>query len=240
MIKGIYSSAAAMRAGIVRQDLTANNLANASTTGFKRDRFVIEQQLDGANVGDSRNLLDAVKGAGYTAFSAGPLESTEAPLDFALQGSGFFVVTDQDGTHYTRNGRFDRNAEGQLVDAEGRRVQGEGGDLTIPPGIVTVSDDGRVSVDGVSLDRLRVVEFENPGELVKTKDSLFSDPNNAAGERAVARTSVAQGFLEQSNVDAVREMVEMIATARHYEASSRLMTAQDASLNHVVNDIGRV
>jgi len=240
MIKGIYTSGAAMRAGMVRQELNANNLANASTTGFKRDRFVVEEKFDGANVSDARELIAAVKAGSYTNFQPGPMEPTEAPLDFALQGSGFFVVADDEGTHYTRNGRFDRNADGQLVDADGRRVQGEGGDITLPPGIVTVSDDGRISVDGTNIDRLRVVEFENPGALAKTKNGLFSDPTSAAGERAVARTSVAQGFLEQSNVDSVREMIEMIATARHYEASSRLMMAQDTSLNHVVNDIGRV
>jgi len=240
MIKGIYNSGAAMRAGTLRQDVTANNLANASTAGFKQERFVLEQKVDGKNVGDSRNLLEAVKASSYVNFSAGPLESTESPLDFALQGPGFFTLADDEGTYYTRNGRFDRNADGQLVDAQGRRLQGVGGDITLPPGIVTLTDDGNLSVDGVSIDKLRVVEFTDTGALVKKGDSLFTDPNNAAGEQQVLRTNVAQGFLEQSNVDAVREMVEMIANSRHYEASSRLMSAQDQSLNHVVNDIGRV
>lgn len=229
-----------MRAGILRQDVTANNLANASTTGYKQDRFVLEQQVDPNNVGSSRNLLEAVKGSSYTNFKPGSLEPTESPLDFAMQGSGFFVIADDAGTHYTRNGRFDRNSDGALVDAQGRRVQGVGGDITLPPGVVTLTDDGSVSVDGKTIDKLRVVEFENTGALVKTGDDLFSDPNSAAGERDVERNSIQQGFLEQSNVDAVREMIEMIATSRHYEASSKLMSAQDQSLNHVVNDIGRV
>lgn len=239
MIKGIYNSGAAMRAGLLRQDITANNLANASTTGFKQDRFVLEQQVDGKNVDENRNLLTAVNAGRYVNFSSGPLENTTAPLDFALQGEGFFVIADDSGTFYTRNGRFDRNAEGTLVDAQGRRVQGVGGDITLP-GTITVADDGSVSVDGKPVDRLRVVEFDDPGSLAKNGDNLFSDPSSAAGERDALRPQVAQGFLEQSNVDAVREMVEMIATSRHYEASSRLLMAQDTSLNHVVNDIGRV
>lgn len=229
-----------MRAGIVRQDITANNLANSATAGFKQDRFVLESQLDGKDAGPDKTLLESVKASRYVSFGAGPLESTESPLDFALQGNGFFVIADDDGTHYTRNGRFDRNVEGMLVDAQGRRVQGQGGDITVPPGIITVSDDGNLSVDGIVLDKLRVVEFQDASKLEKSGDGMFSDPNNAAGEAQVARASVAQGFLEQSNVDAVREMVEMIATARHYEASSRLMMAQDQSLSHVVNDIARV
>lgn len=121
-----------MRAGLLRQDITANNLANASTTGFKQDRFVLEQQVDGKNVDENRNLLTAVNAGRYVNFSSGPLENTTAPLDFALQGEGFFVIADDSGTFYTRNGRFDRNAEGTLVDAQGRRVQGVGGDITLP------------------------------------------------------------------------------------------------------------
>lgn len=240
MIKGIYNSGAAMRAGILRQDVTANNLANTSTTGFKQQRFALEQEVDGRNVGETRNLLQAVKAAGYVNFSPGPLEATESPLDFALQGPGFFALADDNGVQFTRNGRFDRNSEGLLVDAEGRRVQGSGGDITIPPGVITLSDDGTISVDGAAIDKLRIVEFQNPQALTKSGNNLFRDELAEAGEIEVARTSVMQGFLEQSNVDAVREMVEMIANSRHYEASSRLMTVQDQTLNHVVNDIGRV
>lgn len=229
-----------MRAGTLRQDVTANNLANASTVGFKQERFVLEQKVDGGNVGNSRNLLEAVKASSYVNFSSGPLESTESPLDFALQGPGFFTVADDEGTYYTRNGRFDRNADGVIVDAQGRRLQGIGGDITTPPGIITLTDDGNISVDGTSIDKLRVVEFSDTGALIKKGDNLFTDPNGVAGEQQVSRTNVVQGFLEQSNVDAVREMIEMITNSRTYEASSRLMSAQDQTLNHVVNDIGRV
>lgn len=229
-----------MRAGILRQEVTANNLANASTTGYKQDRFVLEQQVDAKNVGNSRNLLEAVQGSSYVNFNAGPLEATEAPMDFALQGPGFFVVADGEQSYFTRNGRFDRNADGALVDAQGRRVQGIGGDIALPPGTITLTDAGSLSVDGVTIDKLRVVEFDNPSALTKSGSDLFSNVDGAAGEREILRTSVAQGFLEQSNVDAVREMVEMIATSRNYEASSRLMTTQDQSLSHVVNDIARL
>jgi flagellar hook-basal body protein len=90
MIKGIYNSGAAMRAGLLRQDITANNLANASTTGFKQDRFVLEQEVDGKNVDGNRNLLTAVKGGRYVNYQSGPIEETSSPLDFALQGNGFF------------------------------------------------------------------------------------------------------------------------------------------------------
>ncbi|MCB9365993.1 MAG: flagellar basal-body rod protein FlgF [Calditrichaeota bacterium] len=240
MIKGIYTSGSAMRAGIVRQGITANNLANTGTAGFKRDRFVLEQEVQGTDGAPDRKLGESVLASSYVSMGAGPLENTGSPLDFALQSKGFFVVADDTGSFYTRNGRFDRNAEGTLVDAQGRRLQGQGGDITLPPGTITLGDDGNLSVDGVIVDKLRVVEFTDPLKLEKSGYALFTDPNAAAGEDDVVRPQIAQGFLEQSNVDAVREMVEMIATARHYEASSRLMTAQDQSLNHVVNDIGRV
>jgi flagellar basal-body rod protein FlgF len=239
MIKGIYTSATAMREGILRQEINASNLANAGTTGFKRDRLFI-QELTAAQTGSATTDPLSKDIGKWTEFSAGAYMPTSAPLDFSLQGKGFFVVSDGQSEFYTRDGHFERNSEGQLVDVQGRLVQGEGGNITLPAGLVSASSDGSLSVDGVNVDRLRVVNFDNPQTLQKAAGSAFAKSAQTAADVPVENPVVRQGFLESSNVDAVKEMVEMIATARNYEINAKLLTAQDDTLRQTVGELGRV
>jgi flagellar basal-body rod protein FlgF len=239
MIKGLYTSATAMRQGIIRQEMTANNLANAGTTGFKRDRFFAEELIAAQTDKVTTDPLSSQAGK-WTEYSQGAFVPTSAGLDFALQSEGFFVVSDGQSEFYTRDGHFERNSEGQLVDLQGRTVQGEGGNVTLPAGLVTSSADGRLSVDGVPVDRLRVVAFDNPQSLQKASGSAFTKSPQTASEVPVENPVVRQGFLESSNVDTVKEMVEMISTARNYEINAKLLTTQDATLQHSVNEVGRV
>jgi flagellar basal-body rod protein FlgF len=238
MIKGIYTSATAMRQGILRQEITANNLANASTAGFKRDRLFV-QELVAAQEGSGTDPL-ALKSSHWTDFEPGAYDPTGNSLDLALQGRGFFVVSDGQTECYTRNGHFERTAEGRLVDERGRAVQGEGGNITLPTGVVTVQANGTVSVDDTVIDRLRVVDFENLHSLRKAAGSAFTKSNEADTEAPVENPTIRQGFLESSNVDSVKEMVEMISTARNYEINAKLVTVQDDTLRHSANEIGRV
>ncbi len=124
--------------------------------------------------------------------------------------------------------------------AKGRAVQGEGGNILLPPGTVTVSANGRVSVDGTAIDKLRIVTVDNPQTLRKAAGSAFARGDDTAGEMPVESPTVRQGFLETSNVDTVKEMVEMISTARNYEVNAKLLTTQDGTLQHTVNELGRV
>ena len=237
MIKGIYTSAMAMRQGILRQEVTANNLANANTTGFKRDRLFVEE-LTAAGENPTTDPL-SVNTRHWTEFTSGAFNPTGGPLDLALQSRGLFVVSDGQTEYYTRDGRFQRGADGLLVDVQGRAVQGDGGSITLPAGLVSVSPEGVISVDGVVIDRLRVVNFDDPQALRKASGSAFTKSDDAA-EIPLENAVVRQGFLEASNVDTVKEMVEMISTARNYEINAKLLTAQDETLRHAVNDIGRV
>ncbi|RPH93202.1 flagellar basal-body rod protein FlgF [candidate division KSB1 bacterium] len=239
MIKGIYTSSMALRQGILRQDITANNLANANTTGFKRDRLFAQELIAADNANITNNPL-SIETEHYTVFSQGAFNPTEGPLDFALQCKGFFVVSDGQTESYTRDGHFERSSDGLLVDVQGRAVQGEGGNITLPQGLVTVSADGVVSVEGAVIDRFRVVDFDNPQTLQKAAGSAFTKSDQTDAEVPVEAPVVRQGFLETSNVDAVKEMVEMIATARHYEINAKLLTTQDDTLRHATNEIGRV
>ena len=239
MIKGIYTSAQAMRQGILRQEITANNLANATTTGFKRDRLFAQEltSAQGQSVTSDPLSKDVSK---WTEFTPGAFVPTSDPLDFALQSKGFFVVSDGQNQYYTRNGHFTQNSEGQLVDVQGRTVQGEGGNITLPHGLVTTSSSGEISVDGTVVDRLRVVQFENPQTLQKASGSAFVKSAQTTAEAPVDSPVVRQGFLENSNVDTVKEMVEMISTSRNYEINAKLLTSQDDTLRQTVNDIGKV
>jgi len=239
MIKGIYTSATAMRQGILRQEINASNLANVGTTGFKRDRLFAKELTAAQSGSASTDPLDRDTSR-WTEFSAGAYMPTSAPLDFAIQGQGFFVVSDGQNEFYTRDGHFERNAEGQLVDLQGRLVQGEGGNITVPAGLVTASSNGTISVDGTNVDRLRVVNFEDPQTLQKAAGSAFAKSPQSGADVPVENPVVRQGFLEGSNVDAVKEMVEMISTSRNYEINAKLLTTQDDTLRQTVNDVGRV
>ncbi|MBU0509509.1 flagellar basal-body rod protein FlgF [bacterium] len=237
MIKGIYTSATAMRQGVLRQEMTAANLANAGTSGFKRDQLFVEEMAS-AESADTNPMQ--LRPRQWTDFSSGALDPTGNTLDFALQDRGFFVVSDGTNEQYTRNGHFERSADGLLVDTLGRAVQGEGGDITLPSGLVTVSSGGEISVNGAIIDRLRVVNFEDPQSLRRAEGSAFVPGPDTPPAVPVDAPTVRQGFLETSNVDTVREMVDMIAISRAYEINARVITAQDNTLRQTVNEVGRV
>jgi flagellar basal-body rod protein FlgF len=238
MIKGIYTSSSAMRAGVLRQDMTANNLANANTTGYKRDRLFVQDLIAAGNNGASNDTAP-VTASRWTEFTPGAFNPTGSSFDLALQGKGFFVVSDGNSEYYTRNGHFERNSAGQLVDSLGRTVMGEGGAITVPQGLMTVSAQGAISVNGLPVDKLRVTDFDDPQTLLKAAGSSFTKSATST-EIAVDSPTVRQGFLETSNVETVKEMVEMIATARNYEINAKILTAQDDTLRFTVGEVGRV
>ncbi|MBM3324669.1 MAG: flagellar basal-body rod protein FlgF [Calditrichaeota bacterium] len=241
MIKGIQSAKAAMIAQSTRQDITANNLANVQTTGFKRDRLFQTDLIDaqsGVENGGVLGLRQLQKV--ITDLSQGGLHPTSAPLDVALQGEGFFVVSDGQKTYYTRNGHFQLSAEGKLITAQGHAVQGEGGEILLPAGQVTIGSQGDIAVDGRTVGKLKVVALENTDDLVKVSGAMLVSRSGSAQEREAQGTIVQQGFVEASNVDAMREMVEMIAIMRNYQVSAKALQAEDETLLKTVTDIGRV
>jgi flagellar basal-body rod protein FlgF len=241
MIKGIQNAKAAMIAQSMRQDITANNLANVTTTGFKRDRLFQRHLIDaqsGSEATGELGLLQTQKVS--TDFSSGGLNPTSGPLDVALQGEGFFVVSDGQKTYYTRNGHFQLSSEGKLITAQGQVVQGEGGEILLPPGQVTIGTQGEIAVNGQTVGRLKVVTVEESSNLMKAGSAMFVSKNGGAQEAEATGTTVHQGFLETSNVNATQEMVEMIAIMRNYQASSKILQAEDETLQKTVTEIGRV
>lgn len=246
MIKGIYTAASGMLAESVRTDVTANNLANVNTAGYKKDIAVTK---DFANmlihrINDGRNtpvigsmgigtLVDEIA----TIQAPGMMRHTANTFDMAIEGKGYFVVETPAGERFTRNGTFSRNAQGELVTQEGHRVLGQGGPIVLGNGAkVEVSGDGRIAVDGIETGVLRVVEFTNEKQLVKEGDSLF---NGNGAQPSQSTSQVRQGVIEQSNVNVVAEMVNLIAGYRAYEVNAKTVQAHDQLLDKAVNEVGR-
>jgi flagellar basal-body rod protein FlgG len=255
LIKGIYTSALGMMTQMRRMDIVADNLANVNTTGFKKDRAAVrsftEELLKRLDDPGDQPYHDVPMGRIsqgvfiddiYTVHESGALKRTEGPLDVAVSGNGFFCVeavdeTGQETVMYTRDGSFSLDASGNLITKEGNRVLGEGGAITVPPGDVTVSEEGRIYSNGAYADTLRMVAFEDTHQLRKHGDNLFYAVEGAAQEDYNGK--ILQGFLEASNVNPVREMTDMIAISRAYDANQRMIVSHDTILNRTVNDIAR-
>lgn len=257
MIRGLYTASAGMQVEQIRQDVIANNLANMNTAGFKRDMAVLEARekmairrtndpVSGDPLSPTRRTRIGELGMGVLVntiskrFEAGPMRETTEPLDFALEGDGFFTLQDTNGQKlYTRAGDFVRSGDGLLIDKRGRPVLGQSGPIAIRAGVnVAVTLDGLVQVDGNPVDRLALARFDNPdADLEKVGDTAFR--YRGAGEPGAAQAQVHQGKLEASNVNSLREMVDMIAAVRHYEANQRALQAEDETLGKAVNDVAR-
>lgn len=245
MIRGIYTAASGMVAETTRTDTIANNLANGNTTGYKKDvaiskdfaSILIRRINDGQDAPTIGKLgLGAMIDEVATIHTTGAMHPTGNSLDFAVDGKGYFAVETPAGMRFTRNGSFTRNAQGELVTSEGQRVLGQNGVIRIPDGQVTVDETGRLTVDGVNAGQLRVVEFANERELIKEGASLYRAPNN--GRQATGK--VEQGVLEQSNVNIISEMVNMISGYRAYEVNAKTVQAHDQLLDKAVNEVGKV
>jgi flagellar basal-body rod protein FlgG len=238
----------------------SNNLANVSTTGFKKDRAVFEdliyqiQRQPGAlSSQDSRlpsglQLGTGVKVAGtQKIFTTGSLQETSQPLDLAINGRGFFQIVTPDGnTSYTRDGTFHMDADGQVVNASGYLLEPN---ITIPAqtNTLTVSKDGIVSVTQVGettpteIGQIDLVDFINPAGLQAMGGNLFRETAaSGAPQVGVAANegfgSIEQGFLENSNVKVVEELVNMIAVQRSYEMNSKVVSTADQMLQYITQN----
>jgi flagellar basal-body rod protein FlgG len=225
MERGLYIAASGMLAEMVRQDQIANDLANASTPGYKADRatqksfgdILLANTVDGQTVGPLGlgSRIDSI----VTDASPAPARDTGEPLDFAVVGEGWFGVQTPQGTRYTRNGQFAVSPQGTLIDGMGNQVMGKGG------GTVTVGKDGKVDP--------RLIGIFNLTGVRKIGNSYVT---GAAGGAATA--TIRQGALEGSNADPARSMVDMIASFRAFESGQRVIRTIDETLAKASNVVG--
>ena len=224
-------------------DVIANNIANASTPGYKRESVKFEELLQNMKPAEGQKgaqTLSFVKDAGVTRdLSAGRIEQTGAPLDLAINGSGYFAIQTSQGERYTRNGHFTLSAEGIVSTETGDALMGDGGPITITPddGDITFGTDGTISGKQGQIGKVRLVDFANPRDLIKQGDSLYStsQPANPA-----TGAVLAQGMLEGSNVQPVLEISRMIEVMRAYEATSSLEKGSSDMKRQAIQKLGTV
>lgn len=257
MLRGLYTAWTGMVNEQKRLDVISNNMANSNTVGYKGEK-VASQAFDevlGIKIRDGSQAyhnerigqlsLGVKIGETYTSYAQGSVRQTNNTYDMALSGNGFFTlsVTDKAGqvhTRYTRDGRFMLTKEGLLVDADGNPLQGENGDITIDPSAksVSISSTGVITADGQTIDTIKVVDFQDYDYLKKFGNTMYEPVDGAAFKDPTAE--IIQGYTEQSNVNVVSEMVDMITITRAYEANQKVIRSYDSMLDRSVNQIGRL
>lgn len=243
MIRGVYIAATGMLAESQRQDVIANNLANATTTGFRRS-VATSAPFAETLIGNMRAMGTPAVGPltrgtqleGVTMLDTqGALRSTGNALDVALVGDGHFAVDGPAGRRYTRDGAFAIAADGRLVTQQGHAVAGVGGAIRLERGVaVDIAADGTVSQGGVVRGRLLITALA-PGSVTAEGGSLVDGTPAGAGN-----ARVRQGHLEGSSVNVVTEMVELIRTMRSFEANQKAAQSHDEALQASVSRVGRV
>lgn len=227
MESGYYAACTALVARTQALDTIANNLANASTVGFRAQHNVFSSILASAGDQPDSQLNQAINRFGVLSGttvdqSQGALQKTGNELDLGIEGSGYFVVQTADGPMYTRNGTFQVSSHGQLVTASGDAVMGDRGVINMLPGPVSISADGTISSNGAVTGKLRVVEFPPNTELKSVGNTYYStSPNTAVPS---TNSSVRQGMLESSNVNPIEGMVELVTAQRTADMMQRALS----------------
>jgi flagellar basal-body rod protein FlgG len=243
VIRGVYIAATGMLADTQRQDVIANNLANATTTGFRRSVTTAtpfaETLLNNMTAAGAPAIGSLTRGAqleGVTMLDTqGSLRATGNPLDLGLVGNGYFALDTAAGRRYTRDGTFSIAADGRLVTKTGEAVAGVGGAITLTRGApIDIASDGTVTQGGTVRGQLLITGLA-PGSAIPEGGSRFDGtPMGPDGTR------VRQGHIEASSVNVVSEMVELIRTMRSFEANQKAAQSHDEALAQSVGRVGRV
>ena len=252
MVYGLWLSAAGMAANQYRQNVSANNIANINTVGFKKDlAMLVERPVESREDGDARRfahtLFDMLSGGTHVrptlhSFEQGSIMTTDKPLDAMIQGQGFFQVQTEDGVRYTRAGNFARSSAGLLVTAAGGHavLDDSGSPISIPPGeLPEISADGQIAQGDTVLGTLGIVEFDDLSLLTKQGKNLLAASANAV-PRAASASKLVPRALEGSTVDPVKGLVDLIEASRAFQLNANMLSLQDTTLGRAVNEIARV
>lgn len=211
-----------------RLDAVSRNVANATTPGFKATSS-FETALSLQN---SASPLQT-----HTSFSQGPLRATGRALDLAVDGPGFFRVSDETGVYYTRAGAFERDTQGRLVDAAGRALQSaSGGDIAVGSGAFEINSRGVIIQDGAPVAQIGL--FDADADAITADGGLYFRIDDAR-TRDAPQTSVRQGMLEASNVDLATQMMAMMAAIRSAEAGARIVQTYDGLIGQAITTFQR-
>jgi|SRR5581483_2261595 len=235
---GVYSALTGMQARLEELDRLAADLANVSTAGYKTSRAgtTVMERDEFATALDS--AVDVAMGEAKVDFRPGTIATTNRDLDVAIEGRGFFVIDTPAGERYTRNGSFTRRADGVLTTMAGEPVMGDGGEITLGSGPVTIDADGSVKAGTTVAGKIRVVDFESEKDLVRESGSRFKAIAGASPQDANA--SLLGGSLEQSNVSVVDIMARLADVTRGFEALQRGVSTLSNELDgHAISELTR-
>ncbi len=225
--------------GAIRQErrfqLISQNLSNVQTVGYKKDVPVFSTLfLDAIH-----HFQDESQNTSVTSFQQGNIERTGHHLDLAIEGEGFFKVKTPQGVRYTRAGNFKMDKDQRLIHAEGFPILGRRGEIRLNGNEVVVEKDGTIKVDGSESGRIALVTFPDLSCLRKEGNGLFVS-DRPDEEREIEGGTMLQGYLEQSNVNPIEEMVKLIDSLRSYESCMKVIQARDELTGRAVNEMGRV
>jgi len=256
LIKGWYTAASGMMTQMSRQDVIANNIANAATSGYKKQMSLsrafpdmlisrLESTTDLGNPSHNIHTIGRLgTGVGLeeisTDLSVGNLAKTDVPTDFSLAQTGsYFVVETEQGERYTRNGAFKINSEGGLTDSQGNPVLDENNRHIMISGEFSVDRTGVISfADGTAAVTLKVLQFDDPQKLQRIGDNLYSNEEGSTMSASPASRDILQGYLESSNVNAIMEMVDLLSVVRAYESLQKVVQAEDETAGVAIDQVG--
>ena len=226
-LNGMHSAASALRYYERKQEIVANNLANVSTNGFKAQRVFAK-------------LLDGIAPAAESGsdFSVGPLRQTANPTDVAVDGQGFFVVSTPDGERYTRGGSFRLDEKHQLVDNDGRPLLGTKGPIKLLDAPIEIDQKGEVKQNGQIVDTLRMETAPKGTDVQRQGESLWIPPANKEVLKPADR-AVKQGYIEESNVNSMSALIDMVSVQRAYASVQKSIIEMDHTNETVATQIAK-
>ena len=234
MNKAIYIALSGALLKHSQMEVISQNLANAASVGYKKDDISFKDYLlpaDSENSQQDGRAMSQVSGI-KTDFTEGNIIRTGNSLDIAIDGNGFIAL---EGGRYTRRGDLKRSNDGYLTTGNGIKVLGSSGPVTIPDGDIKITNTGDVLVNGIQTNTLSIVDFPSTDNLKKMGAGIFSTQDKGVKSNAL----VKQAYLEESNVDVIREMVSMIDAMREFGTFQKAIQAFDEATDKVNNELGR-
>lgn len=250
MLYGLYISAAGVMTSSYKQDVIANNIANSESAGFKRDVATFKERLTEAAVrgqpGLSNKMLEALGGGILVAptvvdIRQGEMEPTGNAMDVAIEGNGYFAVTDKGQSRLTRNGQFAVDRKGRLIlsNGEGQPVlDPKGKPIKLLPNMAAaIARDGTITQGGITTGRIGLFDVADPSQLSKRGGTLLAHEGQTLRPGA---GSLRSEFIERANVDPATELAELMETQRQLEANANMIRYQDQTLGRLVNEVGKI
>ena len=235
MIDALDAAAASLANDLARMSTIGHNLANATTPGYKRQMGGVSFD---ASLGEQVALAQERSRAAVDQ-QQGALRVTDAPLDLAIDGDGFFELRTPSGVAYTRRGDFRVDANGQLATQGGHLVMGTGGPLLLKSAAPVITKDGKVLDDGQEIGQLKLVSFADVRTLTPLEGgAVFAAPESAQSLTPERAPRVLQGHLEASNVNTAAEMVKLIETVRHFESLQKVVQGFDEMRERALRKLG--